>query len=372
MYRLSIAFAVLAAWVLIHSASSALAQNDNQGSVEVNLDVLKDIREYQPPPMFDNKQAPLTGHGAPGGNEVKKFPMAVETRHNTMNPNFQPHQSAIPAQQPVKATMSPIIEVERVPVATPSLPINPESHYAPAAPPIPGKKPDSAKNHRVAVAPPIPEKRPEKLNASQEFIESAALAPTKVEEIPLPAAEEEKASDGAPVVAEVAPSTPEVAVEPAETPEEQPPTPPEDSSLAAFEDPAPAKPEETPAVPAEEPDASANNVLAHAMQVLTFPFMPGSTEMDQDSRRLFDDQAVTLMKGNPDIRVQVQAYATPSDEGQSSARRLSLTRAMTVRSYLIEHEIDPRRIDIRALGEQTGPGPQDRVDLVFVNKNEAM
>lgn len=371
MYRLSIAFAVLAAWVLIHSASPAFAQNNDQGSVEVNLDVLKDIREYQPPPMFDGKQAPLTGHGAPGSNEVKKFPMAVETRHNTMNPDFQPHQPAIPAQ-PAKATMSPIIEVERVPVATPILPINPESHYAPAAPPIPGKKPDSARNNRVAVAPPVPKKRPEKPEASQELIESAALAPTKVEEIPLPAVQEEKVPDVAPVAAETTPVE-NIVIEPAEAPAEQPPAlPEEDRSLAAFDDPAPAKSEETPVVPAEEPDASTDNVLAHAMQVLSFPFLPGSSDMDQDSRRLFDDQAVALMKGNPDIRVQVQAYATPSDEGQSSARRLSLTRAMAIRSYLIEREIDPRRIDIRALGEQTGPGPQDRVDLVFVNKNEAL
>ena len=49
----------------------------------------------------------------------------------------------------------------------------------------------------------------------------------------------------------------------------------------------------------------------------------------------------------------------------SQARRLSLSRALTVRSYLISQGVRSTRIDVRALGARASDGPADRVDLLI-------
>jgi outer membrane protein OmpA-like peptidoglycan-associated protein len=65
-----------------------------------------------------------------------------------------------------------------------------------------------------------------------------------------------------------------------------------------------------------------------------------------------------------DTRLQVQGYASGgSAESPSGARRLSLLRALEVRSYLIEQGIKGTRIDVRALGAPPD-GVQDRVDII--------
>ncbi len=68
----------------------------------------------------------------------------------------------------------------------------------------------------------------------------------------------------------------------------------------------------------------------------------------------------------PDMRLQLRAYAQSDDGGQSSARRMSLSRGLMVRSYLIDKGIKPVRLDVRAMGTESDSGPIDRVDLVFV------
>ena len=73
------------------------------------------------------------------------------------------------------------------------------------------------------------------------------------------------------------------------------------------------------------------------------------------------------MKDHPNWRLQIQAFASPSGHGISSARRTSLSRALSVRSYLLDQGIRAHRLDVRALGAKTNRDPQDRVDLVFLN-----
>ena len=67
------------------------------------------------------------------------------------------------------------------------------------------------------------------------------------------------------------------------------------------------------------------------------------------------------------LRVQVKAYASGNDDA-SKARRLSLSRALAVRTYLIEQGIGSTRIDVRALGNNAENGPSDRVDLMVVSR----
>ncbi len=66
-------------------------------------------------------------------------------------------------------------------------------------------------------------------------------------------------------------------------------------------------------------------------------------------------------------RLQLRAYASAQDTSASAARRLSLSRALAVRSFLIESGVNSTRIDVRALGAKSESGPADRVDLVVMN-----
>jgi len=64
------------------------------------------------------------------------------------------------------------------------------------------------------------------------------------------------------------------------------------------------------------------------------------------------------------VRITVTAYAGGDPADPSRARRTSLSRALAVRSALMEAGIRSTRIDVRALGLAAGDGPPDRVDVV--------
>lgn len=89
-----------------------------------------------------------------------------------------------------------------------------------------------------------------------------------------------------------------------------------------------------------------------------------------DAARQELDRLAGTMAGSEAQRLQVVAYASSQDKNTSAARRLSLSRALAVRSYLIDKGIRSTRIDVRAMGtpEGAGSGPADRVDLVLVSQ----
>jgi hypothetical protein len=65
----------------------------------------------------------------------------------------------------------------------------------------------------------------------------------------------------------------------------------------------------------------------------------------------------------PQGTFNVMAYAAGPADDPSTARRLSLSRALAVRSVLIFEGIPSVRIYVRALGSNAGDGPIDRVDV---------
>lgn len=76
-------------------------------------------------------------------------------------------------------------------------------------------------------------------------------------------------------------------------------------------------------------------------------------------------RALPTLLTNGGVRATVSAYALPADESRSSARRVSLNRALAVRTFLIDKGIDPERLEVQALGSETDREPVDRVDIVF-------
>jgi outer membrane protein OmpA-like peptidoglycan-associated protein len=72
-----------------------------------------------------------------------------------------------------------------------------------------------------------------------------------------------------------------------------------------------------------------------------------------------------------DTTFNVMAYATGVPEDPSTARRLSLSRALSVRSALMAYGVPSTHIYVRALGALPGDGPQDRVDVMVMGANAA-
>src|SRR5262249_37237896 len=97
-------------------------------------------------------------------------------------------------------------------------------------------------------------------------------------------------------------------------------------------------------------------------------FAPNTSDTPDQAKATLD-RVITAMKADEQIHVQLVAYASGSPDQASQARRISLQRAISVRSYLMEHGVKSARIDVRALGNRTDvPGPQDRVDVVATDR----
>lgn len=94
-------------------------------------------------------------------------------------------------------------------------------------------------------------------------------------------------------------------------------------------------------------------------------------EFDESQSKLPDSAKPNLLKladqvkDQRDVRLQLLAYAGGDDLKSNRARRLSLSRALSVRSFLIESGIRSTRIDVRALGDKTSDEPKNRVDITL-------
>tara|TARA_A100001037_G_scaffold12867_2_gene12003 strand:- start:25082 stop:25381 length:300 start_codon:yes stop_codon:yes gene_type:complete len=95
-------------------------------------------------------------------------------------------------------------------------------------------------------------------------------------------------------------------------------------------------------------------------------FLGATTRLTPDAERSLGSLAATMAES--DGRLQLKAYAGGTGETLSSSRRLSLSRALAVRSFLIEQGIRSTRIDVRALGRAEDSGPPERVDIVLLTQ----
>lgn len=79
-----------------------------------------------------------------------------------------------------------------------------------------------------------------------------------------------------------------------------------------------------------------------------------------------------LVQGAPtgeNTTYNVVAYAAATPDDPSAARRLSLSRALAVRTTLMADGVPSTRIYVRALGSQAGDGPADRADVSVLGSN---
>ena len=90
-------------------------------------------------------------------------------------------------------------------------------------------------------------------------------------------------------------------------------------------------------------------------------------DLDAAGKARLDGLAKRL-KVQSKIRMQLLAYAGGENLSASKARRLSLSRALAIRSYLIGKGVRSTRIDVRALGNKVPSGKPGRVDLKIIQR----
>lgn len=99
-------------------------------------------------------------------------------------------------------------------------------------------------------------------------------------------------------------------------------------------------------------------------QTLRVVFSGASTRLTNDAASQLAQLAQTLLQ--TEDRIQLKAFAGETADRPGTARRLSLSRALSVRAHLIEKGLRSTRIDVRALGVPGDGGPDDRVDVILL------
>ena len=110
------------------------------------------------------------------------------------------------------------------------------------------------------------------------------------------------------------------------------------------------------------PIKAANTYLS-PRQRFHIVFGAGSAILGTKEGAALDSIAASLKQRNS-LRVQLLAYADGATGTLSQTRRLSLSRALAVRSHLMNKGIQSTRIDVRALGNKYKGGTPDRVDVI--------
>jgi outer membrane protein OmpA-like peptidoglycan-associated protein len=174
-----------------------------------------------------------------------------------------------------------------------------------------------------------------------------------------PPASPSPASAAAPVMTRVAPLTSAAPVAP--TPQlAVPETGPQTASINPVAPPEP--PAGAPGPPPPPVSDKATTTAAPTTTGLRLTFAPEQADLSPDSSASIKQLAAAAPPGD-DTTFNVQAYAPGKPDDPSTARRVSLSRAMAVRSALVADGVPSARIFVRALGEQYGDGPPDRVDI---------
>ncbi len=182
----------------------------------------------------------------------------------------------------------------------------------------------------------------------------------------------------APPAAVVAPPAPPVQMAAAPEPAPAPPAlpvpqaaPPTSSAIPSLPPPTipntPALQPISPAAPqiAALPDASAIGKPVGDTLQITFP--SGATKFaDTDKAQL--KSLVDKMLNDQSMRVELVAYAEGTDATANKARGLSLSRAQSIRGYLIDQGLRNSRVDMRVLGHKVKEGNPDRVDIIVLKR----
>jgi outer membrane protein OmpA-like peptidoglycan-associated protein len=122
-----------------------------------------------------------------------------------------------------------------------------------------------------------------------------------------------------------------------------------------------------PDTPAAEATPAPQTAALPPLEGVRLLFAEGRADLSDAVKRDLGRFAEGLLQRDKQ-RIQLLAYAKGTEDSASQARRLSLSRALAVRGYLIEQGVLPTRMDVRALGNKADDDPRDRVDVELAQR----
>lgn len=143
-----------------------------------------------------------------------------------------------------------------------------------------------------------------------------------------------------------------------------PPPPPPSSAQRSVAAIAPQKAAPTPPQSAALTPARKGFGVGRSYRLA---FTSGLSKLDGASTALLDEIAGGA-KADRSIRLKLLAYAGAAGETASQSRRLSLSRALAVRSYLIDKGVRSVQFEVQAKGKKLDGGPPDRVDVIVTKR----
>ncbi|MBI2236190.1 MAG: OmpA family protein [Magnetospirillum sp.] len=334
----ALALGALVCTVASPLAAQVVVGGNNVPGVEINWSVLDRLGPAPTLPgmLLPNVRPPQAATQAPA---AKPHAPAVA---------FKPYKQSAPASAakpaPRKiATKAPARTAAAAPASPEVADLGPPARVAVSE--VPPRV--EAKPAKPAV-PEVPEivAAPPRSEASKEKGKSPLMTPPPAPEPAKPAQLAPEPSKPAPQVAKVEP--PVVA----------PPTPaPVQAPTRAVESPAP---QQQAALP------SSGGFLRKG-DTLSVLFVSENSRLPDSAKPELNKLASRLEKDDG-LSLQLLAYAEGDEANASKARRLSLSRALEVRKYLMELGVRSTRIEVRALGNKVEGGPADRVDAVLASR----
>ena len=353
--------------VAVSPASAQMVIGGERPSVDVNWGVLDKLgpeptlpglvtrspQQAKPKPAAPAGKGvvfkPYGGDRAEAKGAVAPKPVKVVRAKVESQPRTEPvtARKAMPAV--ADAAVPGVPPMEKM-VATPQPPKPAKVDLTADVPPPPPKAPAVDKTKAAVVAPQVasvPVSPPAKVEAA------APAAPGAVQFVKTPE----------PVAAPPVAIAPPVAVAPPAAPPPPPPPPP----VVAVAPPAPPLPVVQPPAPPPQMAAVTPAPVSSSLRKgdnLTVLFAADSDHLP-DSANGDLEKLAQKMGRDEGLTLQLLAYAAGDEANASKARRLSLTRALKVRTYLMELGVRSTRIEVRALGNKVEGGAPDRVDLVL-------
>lgn len=406
-------------------ASGAYAQSRSDGydkpEVEINRSVLQELKDYTPPPMFGSNappaqsDAPLTSPPAPApsappapkikvnGDDDVKRDVKVEAKGNgrktytITNTTKSAKSIAAPPRPTLTAPKAedilshPVENFHVLTIQQPALTQPDPKAVLPVPKTATAKNENKNSGERLTIIPPPPKKQkiaPPMLPPAaytntkpRQKAQTAAMAPppSLVATTPPKAMPKVTPKPYVPKTAKSMPAVGAVKVEKTPLPPSPvaplaPPTSTDkllDAALethmvedkAAVTGAVIAKPEKKAKAKAKAKDDKKVTTDASEFAVFSLAFGKTATDLSADQKATIKGNAISLLKKDSKKRVSILAYASSGDDDESAARRISLARALSVRQYLVDNNIPPARIDLKALGNATTTTPKDRVDM---------
>ncbi len=210
-----------------------------------------------------------------------------------------------------------------------------------ASAPAPVMAPPPAEEHMAPPPPPtLPPELPERAT------EPALPAPSAHMMAPPPAPAVDKPLSEAPLprITDKAPPAEPVKAKEAKTKDKMPPPPipPQPASNAGAAEPEGNKPD------------------------VRIAFAADDTTVPEATKSQLNELAARLKK-EMSLRLSIVAHASGTSDQMSTARRVSLARALALRAYLIDQGVDNLRINVQAEGSKNAGNQPDRVDMFLLS-----